>query len=303
MFSKGVRGFLRETWPLFAAIAAILVLRPLIGAQLPALLGWPFKIAVVSLVGVHPVAAGGRPPVVFASVALVFVLTSVWSPGFSRVALVRSFFGVHQVIQSPDGNHHLLLHGTTIHGAMQLREDDGSPLTGRPEPLTYYYMGGPLSETVKAMRASHGLERVAVVGLGAGTLACHRQGAEDWTFYEIDPEVVRIARNPQLFRFMSECAPQAKIVLGDARLTLAATPERYDLIILDAFSSDLDPGASSDQRSLCNLSPAALRAWHAGAAHFQQASRPRTCHRRGSGGAAGSGAYQAGSHGKSGVQI
>ena len=59
----------------------------------------------------------------------------------------------------------------------------------------------------------------------AGTLACHRQHAENWTFYEIDPEVVRIAQNPRLFRFMSECAPQARVILGDARLTLAGSPE------------------------------------------------------------------------------
>jgi predicted membrane-bound spermidine synthase len=99
-----------------------------------------------------------------------------------------------------------------------------------------------LSETVEVTRAArHGLDHVAVVGLGAGSLACYRQDPEQWTFFEIDPKVVRIARDPRMFRFLSVCAPAMPIVLGDARLTLAASTERYDLIVLDAFSSDTIP--------------------------------------------------------------
>jgi spermidine synthase len=85
------------------------------------------------------------------------------------------------------------------------------------------------------------LARVAAVGLGTGSLACHRKDREAWTYFEIDPHVVRIARDPTLFRFLSVCGPDMPIVLGDARLTLAASPERYDLIVLDAFSSDAIP--------------------------------------------------------------
>ena len=80
-----------------------------------------------------------------------------------------------------------------------------------------------------------------MVGLGTGTLACHRKGDEQWTFFEIDPEVIRIARDPRRFEFLSRCAPEAPIVAGDARLTLDASPEHYDLIVLDAFSSDTIP--------------------------------------------------------------
>ncbi|UPK38930.1 fused MFS/spermidine synthase [Bradyrhizobium sp. 186] len=72
-------------------------------------------------------------------------------------------------------------------------------------------------------------------------MACHRQDGEDWTFFELDPQVARIARDRTLFHFLSECAPDIRIVLGDARLTLTASPERYDLIVLDAFSSDAIP--------------------------------------------------------------
>jgi spermidine synthase len=85
------------------------------------------------------------------------------------------------------------------------------------------------------------LGNVAVVGLGAGSMACHRQDGERWTFFEIDPEVVRLARDPGMFRFLSRCAPNAPVVLGDARLTLAASPQQFDLIVLDAFSSDAIP--------------------------------------------------------------
>jgi spermidine synthase len=135
------------------------------------------------------------------------------------------------------------MHGSTIHGAERLRADDGSALTGRPEPLTYYYDGGPISEAIERTRAAHGgaLDHVALVGLGAGSLACDRRGAEHWTYYEIDPKVVEIARDPRMFTFLSACAPTIPIVLGDARLTLAAAPTRYDLIVLDAFSSDTIP--------------------------------------------------------------
>ncbi len=111
-----------------------------------------------------------------------------------------------------------------------------------PEPLTYFYFGGPISEGIEAVRAAHnGLGRVAVVGLGTGSLACHKRGKEEWTFFEIDPDVVQIARDPRFFSFISSCAPGLPVVLGDARLTLAASPERYDLIVLDAFSSDAIP--------------------------------------------------------------
>lgn len=134
------------------------------------------------------------------------------------------------------------MHGTTAHGAERVRNADGTPVKGRPEPTTYYYVGGPISDAIVAARRAHGsLAHVAAVGLGTGSLACHRQDGEDWTFFELDPQVVRIARDPLLFHFLSECAPDIRIVLGDARLTLTASPERYDLIVLDAFSSDAIP--------------------------------------------------------------
>ena len=74
------------------------------------------------------------------------------------------------------------------------------------------------------------------------TLACQPRPGENWTFFEIDPQVARMATDPARFSFMSHCAPGARIVLGDARLTLSdAAPDSLDLIVVDAFSSDAIP--------------------------------------------------------------
>jgi spermidine synthase len=182
-----------------------------------------------------------RPARFFGYVVVAFVLTEFWQPGLNRIEQVRSFFGVHKVIETADGGFRLLVHGNTIHGAQRLL-DDGAVSAGRPDPLTYYYFGGPISEAIAATRNRLGrLDQVAAVGLGTGSLACHRLPREQWTFFEIDPQVIRIARDPKLFRFISDCAPDMPVVLGDARLTLAASSARYDLIVLDAFSSDAIP--------------------------------------------------------------
>src|ERR1017187_5856246 len=91
---------------------------------------------------------------------------------------------------------------------------------------------------IAAARAAHALNHVAVVGLGVGAMSCYRQPGEAWTFYELDPLVVRIATDRRLFRSFSTCAPHAPVVLGDARLTLKTAPRGTDLLILDAFTSD-----------------------------------------------------------------
>ena len=81
-----------------------------------------------------------------------------------------------------------------------------------------------------------------MIGLGAGAMACYAQPQQSWTFYEIDPVVAQIARDPSLFTFLRDCTPRAGIVLGDGRLTIARAPDHgYDLIVLDAFGSDSVP--------------------------------------------------------------
>lgn len=153
----------------------------------------------------------------------------------------RSFFGVHKVREM--GGFRTLEHGTTMHGAMRIVGDDGRPFTGRPEPTTYYTDPGPINEAIMSLRAARGgrIERAALVGLGAGALACQFKPGEVFTFYEIDPEVIRLATDPAMFRFLDSCGGADRIVLGDARLTLAKREGRSPLIVIDAFSSDAIP--------------------------------------------------------------
>ncbi len=169
--------------------------------------------------------------------------TLLFQPGAGGAETVRSFFGVHKILNTDDGRFRLLAHGTTIHGAMRIREDDGVPTRGKPEPTTYYAAEGAIATAIRSVRQARGgaLGAVSLIGLGAGSLACHVASGERWTFYEIDPEVARIARDPARFRFLSDCAPELPVVLGDARLTLARSPAGQDLIVVDAFSSDSIP--------------------------------------------------------------
>ena len=184
----------------------------------------------------------GTPSRLFGYVALAFAITGLWPAGVTPVETARSFFGVHRVVETADRTHRLLFHGTTIHGAERVRDAAGRPVEGRPPPLTYYYFGGPISEAVEAARGVRGrFDRVAVVGLGTGSLACHKRDGERWTFFEIDPEVIRLASDERYFRFLSACGPVERVVPGDARITLAASSGHFDLIVLDAFSSDSIP--------------------------------------------------------------
>jgi hypothetical protein len=238
MFTGGPREMARATAPIFALAGLALAIQLAFGIQLPAAAELPFQIALVTLAAIM-LLQRHRPARFFALAVLAFVVTALWLPGFNRVETLRSFFGVHQVVETADNRFRLLYHGTTLHGAQRIDGVERAP----PEPLTYYYFGGPLSESIAAVRGAHGgeLRRVAVVGLGAGSLACHSRGQEDWTFFEIDPDVVEIAKNPRFFNFVSSCKPDLPVVLGDARLTLGRSPQRFDLIVLDAFSSDAIP--------------------------------------------------------------
>ena len=176
--------------------------------------------------------------------------------------MTRSFFGIYSIRQGANGSR-LLAHGTTVHGIQNL----GSAERERME--TTYYV--PLSGVGLAMDARQRLfgenARVGIVGLGTGTLACYARPNEPWTIYEIDPAVVRIARDPSRFTFLSRCKPDAAIKIGDARLLIEREPaSSTDLLVVDAFSSDAVPmhlltrEAFADYRRL--LSPDGLLLVH-----------------------------------------
>jgi len=276
VFSGGPRHFFREAGPGLIAAAIVLALWLLTGARLPLAAETPMQVALVALAALMLFQAN-RPARFAGLVVFAFVLTGLWRPGLRQVEIVRSFFGVHQVIDMADGTHRLLFHGVTIHGAERIRAEAGETLPARPEPLTYYYSGGPLSDVIEAAGgAQHGLARVAVVGLGTGSLACYRRDGERWTYFEIDREVIRIARDPRYFHFLSACAPDQSIVLGDARLTLADSVDRYDLIVLDAFSSDAIPVHLLTREAfagyLLRLVPHGVIAVHVSNRHMELAS-------------------------------
>ncbi len=241
VFTGAPRRAATDALPWLALSAALALAWWFTRLKLPATLELPFQIASAALAAAM-LLQRHRPMRFFALVVLSFVVTAFWRPGLAPIETARSFFGVHRVVETSDGKVRLLYHGTTIHGAQRLRNDDGTPADGPPVPATYYYPGGPIGEGIWSARAAlGGFDRVAVIGLGTGSLACHRKASERWDFFEIDPEVVRIAGDPHFFNFMSACAPDASIMLGDARLTLPASSSRYDLIVLDAFSSDAIP--------------------------------------------------------------
>jgi hypothetical protein len=240
-FAGGVRKALSEALPWLVLSAALALAWYFTRFRLPAIWELAFQI-VAALLAASMLFQRRRPARFFALVILSFAVTAFWRPGIAPIETARSFFGVHKVVEVADGRARALYHGTTMHGAQLLRNEDGTPISGPPIPLTYYYAGGPIAEAISAARdARGGFNRVAAVGLGTGTLACLSHGEERWTFFEIDTVVVGIARDPHLFGFLSSCAPDAPIVLGDARLTLEASHDQYDLIVLDAFSSDAIP--------------------------------------------------------------
>jgi hypothetical protein len=206
-----------------------------------------YPILIIAGVLCRPAFTGIRisRPVRAGLVGLAFIgLFAIIVSEQQRSDSVRSFFGVNRITESPDGRFRILVHGSTVHGAQRLRNDDDSLVTGRPEALSYYFTGGGIADGIDAVRRRRGgtLQAVAAIGLGTGSLACQTRPGEDWTFFEIDPQVARMATDPARFSFMSHCAPGARIVLGDARLTLSdAMPGSLDLIVVDAFSSDAIP--------------------------------------------------------------
>jgi hypothetical protein len=213
-----------------------------------------------------------------ALVALGLILIRVYPADDGRVETVRSFFGVHKIVVTSNGQYHVLMHGTTIHGAEKFLNDDGTPIKGRPEAITYYHTDGGIGRAIAAIRERKGGPiRVAVIGLGAGTLTCQSQPGEDWKFFEIDQTMVDTARDPKYFTFVSACEPNLKPVIGDARLTFAREQDGiYDLIIVDAYSSDAIPIHLATEEAMAiykaKLAPHGAVVMHVSNRHLELAS-------------------------------
>jgi hypothetical protein len=180
---------------------------------------------------------GKRPMRFAAGVAALFFASTFYPGSFGHILHTeRSFYGVSRVTNDVDGRFRYLFHGGTIHGIQSLDQARSG------EPLAYYTRSGPAGDIFRAEQARLPNGDLAIVGLGAGAMACHLAPGESLTYYEIDPSVTGIAENPKYFTFLSQCAPNARIILGDARLKFRDAPDgHYGLIALDAFSGDTIP--------------------------------------------------------------
>jgi hypothetical protein len=182
--------------------------------------------------------AFARRPRRFGAAVTALTLISLWYPSAAGKLLYadRSFFGAYRATLHVNGKRHVLFQGTTVHGAQSTEPKS------RLQSLGYYYPTGPAGQVLKRFAELRANGRVGIIGLGTGALACHGGTGQIFTFYEIDPLVEKIARDEKLFTYLRDCPPKITVVIGDARLSLAeARDNQYDLLILDAFSSDVIP--------------------------------------------------------------
>lgn len=195
--------------------------------------GLAFLLAVPVLVMYQSLA---RPLRFAFALGATFLASSTYEAGGHALLHTRNFFGALRVQIDTSGRFTQLVHGTTVHGRQTIDP------AHRREATSYYHATGPIGDVLQAR--AQDTRSIGVIGLGAGSLAAYARPEERWTFFEINPAVVAIATNPRWFTFLSDAFPQhgqERIIVGDARLELARIDERFDLLVVDAFSSDAIP--------------------------------------------------------------
>ncbi len=248
-------------------------------AALPLSVLGPLVITIVGALIVWCLGFGNRPVRFAAGLAALLIAGSLFTGRDGSLRLVRrNFFGVLRVTNSPNGRFRYLIHGGTVHGVQSLDAAKSR------EPLAYYSTTGPAGDIVRTMQVKSDERGAkpnwAVVGLGAGALACYERPADSLAFYEINPAVKEIALDPRSFTFLAQCAPSAKIVLGDARLELNNAPDgSFDLIVLDAFSGDMIPMHLVTREALGHVSAQARARRHDCLPHQQSLSHAGSNHR------------------------
>ena len=192
--------------------------------------GFAMTVLMLGVAGVGTLIAASSGPILAMMLIGMFVSASV--VGYDGLILQRrTFFGVYRVV-AEDGRH-ALVSGTTVHGAQTFSPEP------QPEPLTYYHQDGPFGEVMRKFGATPG--HLGLVGLGTGALAFYGQPGQTLTFYEIDPVVVDIARDPTLFTYLRDTDAGVEVLVGDGRLRLSERHPRFELLVVDAFSSDSIP--------------------------------------------------------------
>ncbi len=226
-------------WAAFGLVGAlaltILLMMPSDSVAINALTRFLFAMALLCAFALR-----GRG-IVMACLMTVAALTAVTATQIGRhIVTERNFYGVVRIAETTDpvvGSIRRMTHGTTLHGAQALDPQR------RCQPLTYYTPETAIGQTITAVQALKPSADIAVVGLGVGTLATYVRPHDRMTFYEIDPAVIRLARDPKYYTFISDCAKgPVDFHAGDARLTLSPLPAgQLDLLAIDAFSSDSVP--------------------------------------------------------------
>jgi len=177
------------------------------------------------------------------------LLGSITAHTRTAVALSRNFYGVLGVFSShrddPKRAAYLLKHGRVIHG-VQFLASDKSRL-----PTSYFGPGSGIGLERRRNRRRSGPEgaralRIGVVGLGAGTIAAYGEPGDYLRFYEINPDVIRVAAGGSYFTYLRDCRARAEVVPGDARLSMErelerGEPQKFDVLAIDAFSGDAIP--------------------------------------------------------------
>jgi spermidine synthase len=221
----------------------------------------PERLAAALILGIGGLGsfAGRNRPYRFALSLAALLIVGKPTRNVAALVQARSFYGVYRVIDDSAAHMRGFISGTTIHGA-EFFTDSGHT------PLTYYHRDGPLG-TLFSSQIRNSMSRVGVVGLGVGSTAAYARPGETWTFYEIDPIVARIASDTRYFHFLSSASAKPRIVFGDARRSIADEKgETFDLLVIDAFSSDAIPVHLITREALAlyrsRLSNEGVIAWH-----------------------------------------
>ncbi|MDQ3965508.1 MAG: fused MFS/spermidine synthase, partial [Actinomycetota bacterium] len=176
-------------------------------------------------------------PIRFGLGIAALIVAGTLTAGSNTLHEDRSFFGVYKVIgdEGTEDAYHALIVGDTNHGAQLLGPKP-------PMPITYHHPTGPFGQLFDALPDEAARSPIGVLGLGTGAMACYTQPGQQMTFYEIDPLVEGIARDPNLFTYLRDCLGEFDVVLGDGRLSISnAEDASYGMIVGEAFSSDAIP--------------------------------------------------------------
>jgi hypothetical protein len=192
-----------------------------------------------------------REPAIYPALAVLALVSTigcaVWSiVNFYDTTIVakRNFYGVLRVQEAGDevnGMRRQLIHGNIMHGKQYLRDDL------KREATSYYSANSGIGRVIELMHPRKDPIKVGVIGLGTGTIAVYGSKGDIYRFYDINPGVIEISKRD--FSYLKDSDATIELPLGDARLTLEREPpQNFDVLAIDAFSSDAIPCTSSRAR-------------------------------------------------------